>query len=130
MLLQSRRQHGGPHRGQPGADTVFAEACDQFQHICRFADDLTLVGQTPMTGAIATHALNMPMIMLNVICELRAYSEDATFEKDRAATCLEQIKMHVHADRRAVLETVAADGALDGAKPDALVPLLGRQGIK
>lgn len=52
----------------------------------------------------------MPMIMLNVICELRAYRADPMLYADVAIDCVAQIKIHVHVERQAVLETVATDG--------------------
>eukprot|EP00045_Choanoeca_perplexa_P013064 m.145913 g.145913 ORF g.145913 m.145913 type:complete len:434 (-) comp16227_c0_seq1:777-2078(-) len=100
------------HRGDEGvADTIYAEAVDQYQHICAFMQDLSLVGQESFAGADASHSLSMPMIMLNVICELRCYSGDPKFEDDQAQRCLQEIKLHIHLDREMVLETVKPDGS-------------------
>lgn len=52
----------------------------------------------------------MPMITLNVICELRNYDNDSTLYEEAAHACIPQIKMHVHADIKATLETVSMDG--------------------
>eukprot|EP00730_Choanoeca_flexa_P007827 TRINITY_DN12397_c3_g1_i14.p2 TRINITY_DN12397_c3_g1~~TRINITY_DN12397_c3_g1_i14.p2 ORF type:complete len:276 (+),score=45.68 TRINITY_DN12397_c3_g1_i14:2834-3661(+) len=100
------------------ADEVYAKAIKQYRHVCRFTEDLTLVGQEPLPGARPSHSLAMPMILLNVICELRCYSGDATFEEKEVQRCLKGIKLHVHQDREMVLETVQPDGSyldtLDG----------------
>lgn len=91
---------------------MYDEAIAQYHHVCAFMHDLSLVGQETFPGATPSHSLSMPMIMLNVICELRCYSGDAHFEQAQASRCLAEIKLHVHAERQAVLETVRSDGRL------------------
>jgi len=53
----------------------------------------------------------MPMITLNIICELRNYNDDRTLYETTANACIPQIKMHVHGEIKATLETVTQDGA-------------------
>eukprot|EP00049_Salpingoeca_infusionum_P016280 m.330893 g.330893 ORF g.330893 m.330893 type:complete len:436 (-) comp16050_c2_seq2:121-1428(-) len=93
------------------AEETFQLACKVFKDVHRFSQDLSLVGAVAFSGQPDTHPLNMPMIMLNVICELRTYNNDASFYSDIAAECVPLIKMHVHEDRKCVLETVAPDGS-------------------
>lgn len=72
------------------------------------------MGQEPLAGTPPSHPLNMPMIMLNVICELRTYDGNHTLYNEIADDCVAQIRRHVHEDRRAVFETVSPEGGLKG----------------
>lgn len=108
--------------------------------ILRFAGDLTLVGQSPLPGQQPARQLAIPMILLNVICELRTASGDAGvlardgwclymgggailcvenhillcissgMYKEMAEQFVRDIRLHVHSDKRMVLEIVTPDG--------------------
>lgn len=68
------------------------------------------MGQEVLPGVEPSHPLNMPMIMLNVICELRTYDNNHTLYNEIADECVAQIMRHVHEDRKAVFETVTPNG--------------------
>jgi hypothetical protein len=70
------------HASDPELSTVvLAEAMEVFHAVLKFSQagrtphadsqDSTLIGLQPMGGADATRALAVPMITLNVICEIR-----------------------------------------------------------
>jgi len=91
---------------------MFHEACAVFDAVIRWSKDLSLVGAPAAPGALPSHSLAIPMITLNVICELRKYAGDATLFAERAAECVPEIRLHVHPELCLVVETVAPDGAL------------------
>jgi hypothetical protein len=74
--------------------------------------DLSLVGVEPMAGQPATCALAIPMITLNVICEIRRYNGDMLYQAE-AEACIPAITRHVKPDLQMVLETVGPNGAQD-----------------
>ena len=83
--------------------------------VCVFSEkkkDLSYVGQQGLSGQAPSHSLAIPMITLNVICELRKYSGDVSLYENEAANCIPQIKLHVKEDIKAVLETVGPKGEI------------------
>eukprot|EP00047_Mylnosiga_fluctuans_P017606 m.63049 g.63049 ORF g.63049 m.63049 type:complete len:399 (+) comp7170_c0_seq1:109-1305(+) len=102
--------------------SIFAEALAVFEAVLRFSKDLTQVGVQPMSGQPATHALAIPMITLNVICEIRRYNGDRIYETE-AAACIPQIMLHVKPDLKMVLEVVGPAGeVLDSSEGRLLNP--------
>ena len=65
-----------------------------------------------MSGQASSHSLAIPMILLNVICELRRYNGDNTLYESEADACIAEVLLHVNPDLRIVLETVGPKGEL------------------
>jgi N-acylglucosamine 2-epimerase len=86
------------------------EARDVFTAILGWSKDLSQVGRPHFAGSAATSELAIPMILLNLIGELKGGSSPDWQAETR--WCLDQITLHVHPDLSLVLETVAADGSL------------------
>ena len=84
--------------------------CNQELTPLTHAQDLRLVGQEPQSGCVPSHPLNIPMITLNLITELRSYGPDPELYADVARACIPLIRMHVHEDLKVTLETVGPHG--------------------
>eukprot|EP01147_Barroeca_monosierra_P007457 gene7457-535_t len=92
-------------------EKCFQEACSMFENICRFVKNPSLIGKENFSGQLPSRQLNVPMILLNVICELRrAPGATKHLYEDIANTCVNDILFHVHIDKKAVLETVGMNG--------------------
>ncbi len=91
-------------------------ALSEFDAILRFVDDPTSLGRTALAGQPQTSELAVPMILLNVVAELRGQPGSDTWD-DRPdyasieARCVEDIRKHLRPDRRLVHETVEAHGS-------------------
>eukprot|EP00051_Salpingoeca_urceolata_P001249 m.39564 g.39564 ORF g.39564 m.39564 type:complete len:1241 (+) comp11285_c0_seq1:36-3758(+) len=94
------------------SEELFKEACEMFEQVLLYSKDPTLLGVEPLAGQAASHSLAVPMITLNVICELRRACGDKDLYKAVAEDCIPQIQLHVKDDLRAVLEVVAPDGSV------------------
>jgi N-acylglucosamine 2-epimerase len=87
--------------------------------VIRLAHDPSPLGRPSLPGAPVTSPMNVPMIILNLIDELKtarvvgSASEDGTINYDREeAWCVEEILKHVFPHKKIVLETVNQDGTI------------------
>jgi hypothetical protein len=82
--------------------------------VIRWAHDPSEVAPAPLPGAAALIPLNVPMILLNLLEELRPGvigDEEEGYEAERR-WCVGEILKHVHRERRMVFENVGPDGTL------------------
>eukprot|EP00054_Salpingoeca_dolichothecata_P017003 m.100914 g.100914 ORF g.100914 m.100914 type:complete len:306 (+) comp22259_c0_seq2:139-1056(+) len=91
---------------------LFGEACKVFEAILTWSKDLTQVGQIAYEGNPPSHSLAIPMITLNVICELRSYDSDSSLYEDIVPQCLKEVGLHVNTDAQLVPEVVSPEGEL------------------
>eukprot|EP00055_Hartaetosiga_balthica_P006510 m.20480 g.20480 ORF g.20480 m.20480 type:complete len:414 (-) comp5255_c0_seq1:214-1455(-) len=108
------------------AKEVFDEANRYFENMLRFSQDMTLVGVKPLSGVEAMEPLNIPMITLNVICELRRYSKlnkssGELLYADVADECVKQVFKHIHTDKKVMLENVGPKGEFLNSSDGRLV---------
>ena len=94
-----------------GDRAFFDEACDVFRHVLAWAKDPTPLGRPVYDPKSVPSELAVPMILLNVISELRVLGGPALFEAD-AEWCVDRVRLHIHPERRLVFETVNRDGSL------------------
>jgi N-acylglucosamine 2-epimerase len=90
-------------------------AMEVFNSILGWARDPSPLGRS-LPSAAPTSPLNVPMIILNVIEEIRNTSDvtkydRSLFEKD-AEWCVEEIKKHYHPEKKLVFELVSSKGEL------------------
>ncbi len=94
-----------------------ALALSQFDAILRWVDDPTPLGKPKLAGNVATSELAVPMILLNLVAELRGAPGSPTFH-DRSdydaieQRCVAAIRRHHRPERGLVFETISADGKL------------------
>lgn len=107
------------HRSLPRADHYRESALDLLHRIISLAHDPTPLGRPQCSGAPAASPMNVPMILLNVIDEMRVagvlQTNCAIVPIDYEAEeqwCIEQILKHVIVTKKVVLENVSPDGSL------------------
>jgi N-acylglucosamine 2-epimerase len=92
--------------------------------VLRWIKDPSLLGRPAVPGAIAYSPLNVPMILLNVISELKP---DTDKYAPTVNWCVDEIRRHFvtvpgagdgGADLKVVLENVLPDGSIDMSTPD------------
>lgn len=89
---------------------IAAEARDVFASVMKFAKDATLVGRPVFEGVQPSSMLAVPMIILNLINELKEPGETTYAETEK--WCVERMKLHIKPELKMVLEFVGEDGAL------------------
>ena len=93
-----------------------ALALSQFDAILRWVEDPTPLGKPKLAGNVATSELAVPMILLNLVAELRGAPGSPTFD-DRPdydaieRDCVRRVLLHFDQDRGIVRERVAPDGS-------------------
>lgn len=98
----------GVSRATGDADLERA-ARDGLAWIWERAFDWSLLGRPVHDGQAPSLSLAVPMILLNLIDEVAG--DDWTDYRMEIDECIRRIRLHVHADDRIVLETVAPDGS-------------------
>lgn len=91
--------------------TLFDEALDVFQSILKWAHNPTLLGRPAFEGQAKTSSLAVPMILLNLIDEIRGNDHPGLFQQE-AEWCVQQVLKHVKKERKLVFETVGTNGEL------------------
>jgi N-acylglucosamine 2-epimerase len=86
------------------------EARTLFDAVLKYAKDPSLLGKPVYKGGKATSELAVPMILLNLVEELRDPGEQ--IYQDVEKWCVKRIDLHYRPDLKLVLETVGADGEL------------------
>ena len=99
----------------PRREEYRTSAVSLLHSIIQLSHDPSPLGRTPLPGSPAVSPLNVPMILLNVIDELRELSvlptETEQFDyRQEEKWCVEEILKHVIVEKRIVLESVLADG--------------------
>lgn len=94
-----------------GDKSLFDEALNVFQSILKWAHNPALLGRPVLEGQTKTSSLAVPMILLNLIDEIRGYDQPNLFKLE-AEWCVQQVLKHVSKDRKLVFETVGPDGEL------------------
>ncbi|MFO8030119.1 MAG: AGE family epimerase/isomerase [Cyclonatronaceae bacterium] len=93
-----------------GENRYLKEAEVQLARIWEWSKDFSKVGRPPFEGEIPAQALAIPMILLNLIEEVTL--GEAGDYRQEVDECIRRMRLHVHADRQLVFETVAPDGSL------------------
>ena len=95
------------------------EARKLLQLIVRLSHDPSPLGRIPCEGAPPTSPMNVPMILLNVIDEMRkarAIECESDFDGDtyarEEAWCIDEMLKHVFVEKKLVLENVSPDGSI------------------
>jgi len=104
------------HKTLPNSDQYAAKAMSILQSIISLAHDPSPLGRPDCPGAPQVSPMNVPMILLNIICELRIAGvvtgdNEALCAKEEE-WCIDEILKHVIPDRQLVLENVSVDGSL------------------
>ena len=92
-----------------------ARALELFERVLALVDDPAPLGRPQLAGQRAGQDLAVPMILLNLIAELRGAPGSETFD-DRddydaiERDCVRRVMLHFDRDRRLVREHVAPDG--------------------
>ena len=99
-----------------GDDSYRELALSELDAILRWIDDPTPLGRPRLRGQIATSELAVPMILLNLVSEVRGAPGSPTFrdreDYDRIeARCVASIRRHFDRERGLVFETIGADGS-------------------
>lgn len=84
------------------------EAKQLFERVWYWSKDLSRLDRPTFEGVPKSRNLAIPMILLNVIEELTGGKTD-TF-RDEIDSCIKQMLLHVHHDKRTVFETVGENG--------------------
>ncbi|QDV06756.1 Cellobiose 2-epimerase [Planctomycetes bacterium Poly30] len=98
-----------------GDQSYRARALDLFDTILGLIEDPTRLGRPVLSGQTKTSELAVPMILLNLVAELRGEPGSETFDDredyDRIeAECVAKVLRHFDAERGLVFETVGAGG--------------------
>ncbi|PEN14241.1 N-acylglucosamine 2-epimerase [Longibacter salinarum] len=100
---------------------LLKEAEEGLGRLWEWSSDLTKVGRPQHEGQADARSLAIPMILLNLIDVVAG--ENTSDYASSVDKLLERILLHVHADDKMVLESVAPDGSrLDGADGRVLNP--------
>ena len=103
-----------------------ARALALFERVLAMVGDPTLLGRPRLAGQRAGQDLAMPMILLNLVAELRGAKGSDTFD-DRddydaiERDCVRRMMLHFDRDRRLVREHIAPDGGLIDAPEGRLL---------
>ncbi|MDG1491301.1 MAG: AGE family epimerase/isomerase [Planctomycetota bacterium] len=98
-----------------GDGSYRARALELFDRVLALVDDPTPLGRPVLSGARPTRDLAVPMILLNLVAELRGDPGSATFD-DRAdydaieRRCVADVLLHFDRARGIVREQVGLDG--------------------
>ena len=92
-----------------GEETWLKEAEDLFAQIWDWAFDWRKVGRPDFEGELPMQNLAVPMILLNLI-EVLADGDTKKYRSE-IDECVRRMLLHLHADKRVVLENVAPDGS-------------------
>ncbi len=108
-------------------DAAFrARALELFERVLALVDDPTPLGRPQLAGQRAGQDLAVPMILLNLVAELRGAPGSETFD-DRddydaiERDCVRRVMLHFDRERRLVREHVAPDGGLIDAPEGRLL---------
>lgn len=94
-----------------------ARALDLFDRVLAMVDDPTVLGRPVLAGQAPAQDLAVPMILLNLVAELRGEPGSPTFD-DRddydaiERRCVAEVLEHHDRERNLVRETVGPDGAV------------------
>jgi N-acylglucosamine 2-epimerase len=94
-----------------GDRECFFEAIELLKKIVVWRKDLTLVGRPKFNGMPIMSTLAIPMILLNVIDEIKNAHGDIGYN-DLQKELVKEISLHVKDDLRAVFENVGIDGSV------------------
>ncbi len=92
-----------------GDTSAREEALDLFAAVQEYARDPSLLGRPAYDHLPPTSELAVPMILLNLIEELKEEPTDETFA-ELAEWCVQRIHLHIRPELNLVLETVGVDG--------------------
>jgi N-acylglucosamine 2-epimerase len=95
------------------------EARSLFEKVLEYAKDPSLLGRPVYKGGKPASELAVPMILLNLVEELRDPGEKEW--QDVEKWCVKRIDLHYRPELGLVLETVGADGSLIDAPEGRLV---------
>lgn len=91
-----------------GDATARTEAREVFAQVIRYAQDPSLVGRPVFAGNTPVSSLAVPMILLNLIAELKDPGETTWAGLEQ--WCVDRIAPHVRPELGLVLETVSNEG--------------------
>ena len=103
-----------------------ARALALFERVLALVEDPTPLGRPELAGQRAGQDLAVPMILLNLVAELRGAPGSETFD-DRGdydaieRDCVRRVMLHFDRERRLVREHVAPDGGLIDAPEGRLL---------
>ena len=108
-------------------DTSYrGRALELFERVLALVEDPTPLGRPQLAGQRAGQDLAVPMILLNLVAELRGAPGSETFD-DRGdydaieRDCVRRVMLHFDRERRLVREHVAPDGGLIDAPEGRLL---------
>jgi N-acylglucosamine 2-epimerase len=100
-----------------GEASYRARSMELFDRVLALVADPTPLGRPVLAGQQPAQDLAVPMILLNLVAELRGAPGSATFDDrldydDIERSCVERVLLHFDRDRRIVRERVAPDGSV------------------